>query len=120
MVSANQRAYGSRVKFAAVALVLTATACAGVTQKPSGTGGQAGGAAAIDARPDTSLDASTTMDASATEPIVRDADLPRCGNGKIDPALDEACDDGNTRAGDGCGADCRVEKDFDCPTPGKP
>jgi len=103
------------VRFAVAALAL-ATACAGVTQKPSGAGGGAGSAAPIDARSDTG----PSMDASATEPIVRDAELPRCGNGKIDTALAEACDDGNTRAGDGCSADCRVETDFDCPTPGKP
>ena len=54
------------------------------------------------------------------EPVARDADLPRCGNGKVDPGLGEACDDGNTRTGDGCSADCHVEKDFDCPSPGKP
>ena len=60
------------------------------------------------------------MDASVTEPIARDAELPRCGNGKIDTALGEACDDGNTRQATAAAADCQVEKDFDCPNPGKP
>jgi fibro-slime domain-containing protein len=42
-----------------------------------------------------------------------------CGNGKIDPGLDEVCDDGNSRSGDGCSADCKtVEKDYVCPQPG--
>jgi fibro-slime domain-containing protein len=42
-----------------------------------------------------------------------------CGNGKIDAALREACDDGNASAGDGCSADCKtIERDFACPTPG--
>ena len=90
MVSATHHAYGRDVRFAAVALLLT-TACAGVAQKPGG----AGGAAPIDARPDMG----PSMDASVTEPIARDAELPRCGNGKIDTALGEACDDGNTRSG---------------------
>jgi fibro-slime domain-containing protein len=44
-----------------------------------------------------------------------------CGNGKIDPGLGEACDDGNTVAGDGCSADCKVvEKDWACTKPGTP
>src|SRR6185369_14024316 len=30
--------------------------------------------------------------------------LLSCGNGTLDPG--EACDDGNTRSGDGCPADC--------------
>jgi fibro-slime domain-containing protein len=44
----------------------------------------------------------------------------RCGDGKIDAAAGEICDDGNTRAGDGCAADCKsIEKDYACPQPGK-
>jgi len=43
-----------------------------------------------------------------------------CGNGKIDPGLDEACDDGNSVSGDGCAADCKtVERDYGCLEPGK-
>ncbi len=99
-----------------VTLVLS-TACAGIGQKPGGGGGGGGaGGGSIDAR----ADGTQPTDASATEPIGRDADAPRCGNGKIDPMLGEACDDGNTRPGDGCTADCQIERDFDCPTPGKP
>ncbi|MEO8211934.1 MAG: DUF4215 domain-containing protein [Myxococcales bacterium] len=42
-----------------------------------------------------------------------------CGNGKLDPGLDELCDDGNDQGGDGCAADCHtVEKDYACPMPG--
>ncbi len=29
-----------------------------------------------------------------------------CGNGRLDPALHEVCDDGNQISGDGCSADC--------------
>jgi fibro-slime domain-containing protein len=44
-----------------------------------------------------------------------------CGNAKIDPGLDEACDDGNTAAGDGCASDCSsVERDHACLMPGAP
>jgi cysteine-rich repeat protein len=35
-----------------------------------------------------------------------------CGDGQLDP--DEACDDGNIVAGDGCGAHCEVEPCFVC------
>ncbi len=44
-----------------------------------------------------------------------------CGNGKLDPGLSEACDDGNGKSGDGCSADCKtVEKDYLCQPPGMP
>ena len=42
---------------------------------------------------------------------------PVCGDGRIDEK--EACDDGNTKAGDGCNATCTaVEPGWACPTPG--
>jgi cysteine-rich repeat protein len=34
---------------------------------------------------------------------------PECGNGTPELASNETCDDGNTRDGDGCSADCQVE-----------
>jgi cysteine-rich repeat protein len=37
---------------------------------------------------------------------------PVCGNGAVEGT--EACDDGNTDAGDGCAADCVVEMGFSC------
>jgi fibro-slime domain-containing protein len=43
-----------------------------------------------------------------------------CGNGRIDPGLNEACDDGNDAPGDGCSKDCKVENDWACPEPGAP
>ncbi len=44
-----------------------------------------------------------------------------CGNGKIDPGLDEACDDANSVSGDGCAADCKtIERDYGCLEPGMP
>jgi cysteine-rich repeat protein len=41
-----------------------------------------------------------------------------CGNGMI--TAPEQCDDGNTRAGDGCTSSCAIEPGFSCPTPGQP
>lgn len=47
----------------------------------------------------------------------------RCGDGVILPGSGEVCDDGNTRSGDGCSADCTAEPGYTCvvqalPTPG--
>src|SRR5690606_32596135 len=36
----------------------------------------------------------------------------RCGNGNV--VGTEQCDDGNNASGDGCRADCRVEKGWEC------
>lgn len=44
-----------------------------------------------------------------------------CGDGVLQSARGEVCDDGNTKSGDGCAGDCKtIEKDYACPTPGKP
>ena len=42
--------------------------------------------------------------------VVRAADSPQpvCGNGKIE--VGETCDDGNTKDGDSCPANCRIER----------
>jgi len=43
---------------------------------------------------------------------------PGCGNGEL--TSDEACDDGNKTAGDGCAANClAVEVGYSCPAAGK-
>lgn len=43
-----------------------------------------------------------------------------CGDGLVNQAA-EKCDDGNTKAGDGCTAACdQVEANWLCPTPGQP
>jgi fibro-slime domain-containing protein len=108
-------------RISVVAACLLAAGCAGIGQKPSGAGG--GGGSATDAAPvDGGADhAGPPVDAPADLPLVRDADGPRCGNGRLDPGLGEACDDGNTRSGDGCAAGCAtIEPDFACPRPGMP
>src|SRR5262249_51557690 len=45
---------------------------------------------------------------------------PACGDGLINLTPPEACDDGNTKPGDGCTGTCVVEPDYECPTPGMP
>lgn len=47
-------------------------------------------------------------DASTTFPE------PICGNGYLDIAGVEECDDGNTISGDGCSAQCTVEHGYAC------
>ena len=42
-----------------------------------------------------------------------------CGNGVKNEAT-ELCDDGNTKSGDGCTDNYRVEPGYTCPTPGRP
>jgi fibro-slime domain-containing protein len=45
---------------------------------------------------------------------------PVCGDGLLQVA-NERCDDGNTRSGDGCTAECdQLELGYACPTPGAP
>lgn len=48
-------------------------------------------------------------------PCVKGA-APACGDARVDPG--ESCDDGNTTAGDGCDAACKVETGYTCPIPG--
>ncbi len=42
--------------------------------------------------------------------------MPRCGDGCVDRALGETCDDGNTTPGDGCDLNCRLESPADADT----
>ena len=41
-----------------------------------------------------------------------------CGNGILEGT--EECDDGNTTPGEGCTAECKLESEWACPTPGSP
>ena len=52
---------------------------------------------------DHSLGGDLQQAASASSPST-------CGNGKLQPAKGEVCDDGNNVSGDGCSADCRSEE----------
>lgn len=57
-------------------------------------------------------DAMVGADARLAEPSSSDPLVRSCGNGRVDH--DEACDDDNDAAGDGCDASCRVEAGFSC------
>ena len=100
---------------ASLAMVLLATGCASI-HSPE-VGADAGAASGVDVAP--SLDVPVvelgpggTFEASPDRP--HDADgcddaggcIVGCGNGKLDPGLGEACDDGNDVPGDGCSANC--------------
>jgi fibro-slime domain-containing protein len=51
--------------------------------------------------------------------LAKAAAPPGCGNGEL--TKDEACDDGNRTAGDGCAANCLyVERGYSCNPPGRP
>ena len=98
---------------------LLAGACASgqiINSGPEGSGGTNGDASVF------KLDAIAThynMDARASSYVGSDAPPgPNCGNGEL--TKDEACDDGNTVAGDGCANNClSVEPGFSCVTPGQ-
>ena len=45
--------------------------------------------------------------------------LSKCGDGNIDTANGEECDDGNQIGGDGCSPSCKVEAAFECFNNGK-
>jgi len=80
-----------------------------------GTGGTAGSGIVVGG-----YDASTAPMPDAASACDAADCVVGCGNGKMDPGLAEACDDGNSQSGDGCSADCKMlEKDYACPEPGK-
>jgi fibro-slime domain-containing protein len=88
-------------------------ACAGVKQNPAGQdgganrGGNGGGLiGGTDALPPP-VDG-TTINTS------------KCGNGMLDTANGEQCDDGNTTGADGCSRICQIAAGWECPTPGQP
>ncbi|HPH69083.1 MAG TPA: DUF642 domain-containing protein, partial [Kofleriaceae bacterium] len=67
-------------------------------------------------------------DTAAAGPMLDDISIPTsfclpntCGNGVIDAAAQEACDDGNAVGSDGCSNDCReIEVGYTCATAGAP
>src|SRR6185503_11417159 len=98
------------ITLAAVIATGGVAGCAGIGQRPgddAGSTGGAGGGAGSTATGGVGGAAGST--GGSLIPIF-DAGPPctdaaacaaRCGDGKLDPALGEACDDGNTRGGDG-------------------
>ncbi len=101
-------------------------ACAGVNEKPSGSGsggqsgaggtsapggsggglGGAGGPGGV-----VGTGGGTCSGNAGCGPSL-------CGNGQLNPP-GETCDDGNHTGGDGCSPDCHTETDWICPTPGE-
>lgn len=79
----------------------------------------------VDQRPDAAVDSAAVVPADRPIFIFEDASLsedvaPRsvCGNSLFEKG--ELCDDGNAKSGDGCNAECVVESEWACPTPGSP
>jgi fibro-slime domain-containing protein len=104
-----------------LAAVTAAAGCASI--KPAtGSGGQDGGTDGAPTDAPLRQEVSPNVDAGPIEFSVRgDIGSTGCGSSRVEPDLGEVCDDGNTKTGDGCSADCTmIEKDFACPEPGKP
>jgi cysteine-rich repeat protein len=100
---------GSAAAIVGACLEPAEVACGDGTVCPAGTACDGAGACvdtvAIETcagQPDqTPCDVTSGVDGECHDAICR---LVGCGNGRVD--RDEACDDGNTTAGDGCAADC--------------
>ena len=61
-----------------------------------------------------------TSNCKGTGPCYKVVDAgPYCGDGKVDSALGEDCDDGNRIGGDGCSGVCKTEPNWQCPTAGQ-
>jgi fibro-slime domain-containing protein len=93
------------------------------------TGGNAG--AAGDSNPCLGPNPPDTCQLRPSRPACGDGDLNASGRAPVaaagaggeagaPPGIMEDCDDGNTRAGDGCNGACKVEPNWSCPVPGQP
>ena len=111
----------------AVALALTGCSQAQVSAKPTGPNEADGAAGGADA---SSVMTGTTTDGGLSNLVLLDGGVCEggcdpesdvgivCGDGLISAKKMEECDDGNTDASDGCGADCKLEPGWRCPFPG--
>ena len=91
----------------ALVLSVLLTSCAGTRPQQGGDAGPSDSATVLDRTPLCFTDAGQPCAASST-----------CGNGVVDVAAGEECDDGNQVSGDGCSADCTIETDYACSSPG--
>jgi len=90
--------------------------CARVT--PEAGGGSGGAIGTTDASVMPTTDAGATFDLITGVDRILSTTPGVCGNGER--TADEACDDGNTQADDGCAADCRsVEPGYSCAPAGR-
>jgi fibro-slime domain-containing protein len=103
-------------------LSVSGTGGHGGSSSGPGTGGSSSGAAPIGVGGGSvSVGGASAGNGAAPGECTGDGCVVGCGNGKIDPGLNEACDDSNTTSGDGCAADCTtIEKDHACLAPGMP
>src|SRR5262245_9165970 len=92
----------------ALVVSILLSSCAGTRPHESGDSGTTDGAGVLDQTSYCVADAGPPCSAS------------KCGNKIVDTSAGESCDDGNRISGDGCSADCTVETDFRCDTPGQP
>lgn len=116
-----------RFTFALLSSLIIAglSGCSTKTVSEPGTGGAisggTGGLSDDDASTGSIIPAIILPDASPIDTNTSEPPLPRqaeCGNGFL--TADEACDDGNTLAGDGCPANCRsIEQGFTCALAGQ-
>lgn len=100
--------------------VFSLTACAGLHSPPGANGPGSGGMAA-----GTGGTGGSGTGGSGTGGITfiggSGGTHGFCGDGAVQMALGEVCDDGNIKSGDGCSGDCKtVEKDYACPQAGVP
>ena len=110
-----------------LAILVSLGGCAGVHGRAAGEGTGGNGATAgtggmIDAEGAGGKGGtgSTTTGTGGCTPSAPSC-APRCGDGEVTASLGEACDDGNTKSGDGCSSDCKtIETDYSCPTPNQP
>ncbi len=72
-----------------------------------------------DATVQTNPDASIAADACTGDACTSTADAI-CGDGVVDTAKGETCDDGNGKPGDGCSGICTIEPGYTCPSVGAP
>lgn len=92
----------------------------GGTHSNAGGNGQGGGSSKFNVGTGGSTTATSgTSKCSGNNCSVVDAG-PYCGDGIIQPELNENCDDGNRVGGDGCSGICKKEANWECPTPGQP
>jgi fibro-slime domain-containing protein len=131
---------GALVLAGALALLTAANCSPAAVENATSTGGQAqagggggsGGAGGAGGGQGSGTGGSTCGLAGCVKPSdggQSHINLSKCGDGVLDTALGEQCDDGippaqkvgaNAVADDGCNALCQIEADYLCPTPGQP
>ncbi len=87
----------------------------GSAGKSGGTAGAGVGGAGIDVDGGIISGAGTGANGSGDAGTPGDTG-PVCGDGQVDAP--ETCDDGNGIPADGCDGNCKLEANWDCPTPG--